>query len=99
MHSVMDVHDYDVRDSIRERIIKEWPCDTSQGVTWINDPLHTNEALKILTHGWSNSIMTLKSSVAIVAHIPKWCARSFGMQVPVEGPAEPGAKESLKTEE
>lgn len=96
LHSVIDVHDYDVRDSIREIIMKEWPCFSSEGITWVNDPLHTNEALKILAHARTDRIMTLKSSVAIMACIPSWYTRAFGMQAPVEG-SESEAEEPLKT--
>ena len=60
MHTVIDVNDYDVRDSIREKIMEKWPSDSHKDeVTWVNDPLHTNDALKILVYARKNSIMTV----------------------------------------
>ena len=82
MHTVIDVNDYDVRHSIREKILEKWPYGSHKDVTWVNDPLHTNDALKILVHARKNSIMTVKSSVAILAHFPDWHTRSFGVEAP-----------------
>ena len=83
MHTVIDVNDYDVRDSIREKILEKWPSGSHKDeVTWVNDPLHTNDALKVLVHARKNSIMTVKSSVVILAHFPNWHTRTFGVQTP-----------------
>ena len=87
-HTVIDVNDYDVRDSIREKILEKWPSDGHDNVTWVNDPLHTNDALKILVHARKNSIMTVKSSVVIVAQFPDWHTRLFGVQTPESGSEE-----------
>lgn len=74
MHGVVDVAHHDVRNSIRSMIEDEWPCSNpdSNFCVWINNPLHTNDAIKIHLSRWSSKIVTLKSALAIFADVQSW---------------------------
>lgn len=76
LHSIIDVNFHDIRSSIRRLIESNWPCtSTDDCMVWVNDPLHTNPALKINTRSWRNKIMTLDSALAIIVGLPAWVDR------------------------
>lgn len=77
LHSIIDVHSHDVRSSIRRMIEQNWPSSADdEDIVWVNDPLHTNPALKVIAHSWRDKIMTLDSAVAVLAGIFGWNERT-----------------------